>query len=45
MMNTKIDGTCVVEFAPWLEKALAEKNKKLLSVAAPIVDSFESSPE
>lgn len=44
MMNTKIDGTCVVEFAPWLEKALAEKNKKSLSVAAPIIDQeYENS--
>lgn len=42
MTNVKFDGSCVIEFAPWLEKALEQKQSSktamMPTVAAPIVD-------
>ena len=36
MTNYKIDGSCVIEFKPWLDKA--QKKKEAVRVAAPIID-------
>lgn len=38
MTNKMIDGSCVIEFAPWFEKALENNHNRNITVAAPIVD-------
>ena len=38
MTKYQVDGSCVIEIAPWLEKALEKQKNKTMSVAAPIVD-------
>lgn len=38
MTQYQVDGSCVIEIAPWLEKTLESKKNKAISVAAPIVD-------
>ncbi len=38
MTKYQVDGSCVIEIAPWLEKALENQKNKTMSVAAPIVD-------
>ena len=38
MTNKIINGSCVIKFAPWLEKAPESNHNKNITVAAPIVD-------
>jgi integrase len=38
MTKYQVDGSCVIEIAPWLEKTLEKQKNKTMSVAAPIVD-------